>query len=59
MKPNCHKCCFWPCDRTAICADGVYYTRDRWGNVTKWIEPSELLKPIISEAVIKALEEPV
>lgn len=53
---SCSKCCFNPCDRTGKCQDGAYWVRDKYGNHILIIEPSELLKSIISKAVIKALE---
>lgn len=56
---SCSKCCFWPCDRTSACPELVYYVKDEYGNVIRMVEVPDSLKPIISKAVIKALESEV
>lgn len=52
---SCDKCCYNPCDRTAICTDGTYFTKDIHGNLIKIVELPESTKRIISRAVEKAL----
>ena len=47
---NCWKCCFNPCDQTNdTCGETTYYTKDVYGNITKWVEPSDIIKPIINK----------
>ena len=52
---SCDKCCYNPCDRTAMCPDGTYFTKGIHGNLIKIVELPESTKRIISRAVEKAL----
>lgn len=51
----CHKCCFNPCDRTSVCEEGVYYVKDKYGNIIRMIELPEPSRSAVSRAVEKAL----
>lgn len=56
-KMSCSKCCFYPCDQTsATCGEGVYWIRDKYGNIRMIVELSEPLKSIVERSVLKALE---